>query len=176
MLLQSTGVLLALLWQVAMPVPALCQQGALPDRACSPGSTNPNVTQENIHQTICVPGWSARQRPPVSLTNQWKRQAMVNYGYAASEIRNLEGDHVVPIEAGGNPGAYLVNGRWQPASPLTNFWPEAWTRDDGLGARAKDLTENAIRRSICSGELTLDEGQRAIAVDWVAIYRARVAP
>ncbi|MER5175479.1 MAG: hypothetical protein ABJB76_09115 [Candidatus Nitrosocosmicus sp.] len=40
----------------------------LPDPNCTPGATNPNVTQKNIHQTICVPGYSASIRPDPSYT------------------------------------------------------------------------------------------------------------
>ncbi|MGW4994883.1 hypothetical protein ACWEQ3_46110 [Streptomyces mirabilis] len=38
----------------------------LPDSSCTPGSYNPNVTQSNIHSTICVSGWTATVRPPTS--------------------------------------------------------------------------------------------------------------
>src|SRR5258708_3844160 len=39
--------------------------GVLPDSTCTPGSTNPNVTQANIQQTICVSGYTQTIRPPV---------------------------------------------------------------------------------------------------------------
>jgi len=31
----------------------------MPDDHCSPGSTNPVVTQDTIHETICTSGWTA---------------------------------------------------------------------------------------------------------------------
>src|SRR4051812_37913316 len=34
----------------------------LEDQNCTPGVINPKVTQANIHQTICAPGFSSRTR------------------------------------------------------------------------------------------------------------------
>src|SRR5918995_6895662 len=44
---------------------ALCANAALarlPNHTRTPGVTNPDVTQETIHQTICVSGWTATSR------------------------------------------------------------------------------------------------------------------
>src|SRR5690242_19992277 len=38
------------------------QAGDLPDPVKTPGALNPDVTQETIRQTICVPGWTASVR------------------------------------------------------------------------------------------------------------------
>src|ERR1700751_1081179 len=46
----------------------------LPDPPCTPGATNPTVTQATIHQTICTSGWTATVRPPESYTEQLKYQ------------------------------------------------------------------------------------------------------
>src|SRR5260221_14592499 len=53
----------------------------LPDPSCTPGATNPGVTQANIHQTICVQGWTKTVRPPVDYTSQLKREQMRAYGH-----------------------------------------------------------------------------------------------
>jgi hypothetical protein len=42
--------------------------GLGPDTAPPPGVINPNVTQSNIAQTICRPGWTATVRPPEAYT------------------------------------------------------------------------------------------------------------
>src|SRR5438876_11424157 len=34
----------------------------------TPGARNPRVWQWTIHRTICVPGWTARVRPPADYT------------------------------------------------------------------------------------------------------------
>lgn len=57
-------------------------QSALPDPARTPGAVNPAVTQANINDTICVPGWTATVRPPESYTERLKRRQIAEYGYA----------------------------------------------------------------------------------------------
>jgi len=44
--------------------------GDLPDPECTPGVADANITQANIHQTICVPGYSSkiRSRRPTTRT------------------------------------------------------------------------------------------------------------
>ena len=51
-------------------------QGPLPDPAVTPGALNPEVTQENIHETVCVKGWTASVRPAEESTYRMKRAAL----------------------------------------------------------------------------------------------------
>ncbi|MFD8393034.1 hypothetical protein ACFV2N_28495 [Streptomyces sp. NPDC059680] len=51
-------------------------------RALTPSAYNPDVTQSNIHSTICVSGWTATVRPPTSHTNPLKAQGTIDYGYS----------------------------------------------------------------------------------------------
>ncbi len=44
----------------------------LPDSKCTPGAVNPNVTQDNIQNTICVSGYTTQIRPSTSYTNKLK--------------------------------------------------------------------------------------------------------
>src|SRR2546421_8893359 len=61
--------------------PGVCQaRGLLPDPTCTPGATNPAVTQDTIASTICVKGWTATVRPPVSVTTQIKIEREIAYG------------------------------------------------------------------------------------------------
>src|SRR5690242_17427199 len=41
-------------------------QAVLPDPNCTPGVTNPDVTQDNLDSTICARGYTKTIRPPVS--------------------------------------------------------------------------------------------------------------
>jgi hypothetical protein len=50
---------------------AALASAAIPD-ASTPGATDPAVTQTNIHQTICVPGYSRSVRPPSWYTSKLK--------------------------------------------------------------------------------------------------------
>jgi hypothetical protein len=142
----------------ASPALACTNTDGLPDPACTPGAIDPAVTQENIHQTICVPGYSKTVRPPVGVTNLMKRRVMQEYGFAGEDLRLYEGDHLVSIELGGCPGPN------RGCDFHANYWPGKWQGPDG--ARDKDRIENALHRLACSGKLPLAEAQRRIAADW----------
>src|SRR5437867_1879067 len=85
-----------------------------PDPDRTPGVANPEVTQENIHQTICRPHWAEAVRPRVSYTNALKRQQMQEYGDTvpdpharcvphSAKPRCYEEDHFISLELGGDP-------------------------------------------------------------------------
>ena len=61
------------------------QASGLPNKLLTPGVTNPQVTQANIHSNVCVSGWTRTVRPPVTYTNQLK-YSQLHSGY------NLDGD------------------------------------------------------------------------------------
>lgn len=134
------------------PVAASCHlHGQLPDPACTPGVPNPNVTQANIHSTICVSGWTATIRPPVSYTDQLKRQQIRAYGYTDTNPADYEEDHFLPLSLGGHP------------TDPRNLWPER-----GQSPNPKDKVEFAAQRAVCSGRLTLTDAQHRMVTDWVA--------
>lgn len=122
---------------------------------------NPDVTPETIKSTICVSGWTAKVRPPVSYTNKIKRELMEQAGIDWSHASELELDHHIPIEAGGSPTdpANLWLQTWAPVSP----WPGVES-----GAHLKDSLETAIKRRICRGQIDLREAQSCIWNDWRA--------
>lgn len=129
-----------------------------PDPKLTPGSLNPQVTQDNIDQTICVPGWTRTIRPPVDYTERLKREQIAAYGYADTNPADYEEDHRVPLEVGGNP------------TDPHNLWPEPRQRviDFAHSAEAKDDLENYVHSLVCSGQLTLAEGQRIFLGDFFA--------
>jgi hypothetical protein len=108
----------------------------------TPGSLNPDVTQETIGQTICVRGWTATVRPPTEYTNTLKAQQMPLYGESGS-LSDYQEDHLISLELGGNP------------TDPKNLWPEPYPR-----AADVDRIENELNDKVCSGELTLAEAQR----------------
>ena len=73
-------------------------------RDLTPGVRNPAVTQATIGTTICVRGWTATVRPPVSYTNSLKATGLVAYGYTNRDPASVEEDHLLPLE-GGSAGA-----------------------------------------------------------------------
>ena len=135
-----------------------------PDLARTPGAINPEITQENIRETICNPRWSTKSiRPEASYTNRLKTEQIGEYGYADSHLRDYEEDHFIPLELGGNP------------TDPKNLWPEPFETSvpDG-GAHAKDKVENYLHAEVCSGSLTLDQAQHEITEDWYRVYQASV--
>ncbi len=130
--------------------PGQCQiNGLLPDKNCTPGSIDPSVTQENIQQTICVPGYSGKVRPPVSYTNKLKIQQIKEYGYADTTLANYEEDHLISLQLGGNP------------TDPKNLWPEP-----GAAPNPKDKIENLCHKKVCKGEISLANAQAQIATNW----------
>lgn len=124
-------------------------QGALPDPNCTPGSTNQEVTQANIQQTICVRGYTKTIRPPASYTDQLKIQQIAQYGYSDTNSRDYEEDHLISLELGGAP------------SDPKNLWPEP-----GRSPNPKDKIENLCHEKVCSGQLSLSDAQHQIATNW----------
>jgi hypothetical protein len=141
----------------------------LPDTACTPGATDPAVTQANIGTTICVSGYSARVRPPPSVTDVIKRTERRAYAINAA-LSQVELDHLVPLGVGGLPVA--LNGDGSTASVQPNLWPEM--RDGVNGAAAKDRLEDVLHRLVCQNRVPLTVAQQAIASDWEAAYRKYV--
>src|SRR6266581_6073512 len=141
---------------VASTVPAHCSvQGSNPDQGCTPGELNSGVTQSNIQRTICVSGYTATIRPPVSYTNPLKAELMRSYGLTGPP-NAYELDHLISLELGGNP-----------TSP-SNLWPEAYLPVPG--AHEKDKVENYLHSQVCGGQMTLAAAQKVISTDWGSVW------
>jgi hypothetical protein len=119
------------------------EQPAVPaDPTRTPGALNPDVTQANIHRTICVRGWTRTVRPPVAYTNALKVRQMRQYAEAGDASKYQE-DHLISLELGGAP------------TDPRNLWPEPYPR-----ASTVDAIENELNAKVCSGELSLTDAQR----------------
>ena len=123
----------------------------LPDPACTPGVTNPEVTQADISSTICASGWTATIRPPESYTEPLKLDQIAAYGETGS-VSSYEEDHLISLELGGSP------------RDPRNLWPEP-----GPSPNPKDAVENAARRAVCDGQMSLASAQQEIASNWIAL-------
>lgn len=132
------------------------------DPHCTPGATDPRVTQANITVTVCAKGYTSRVRPPVEETDHAKRLLMLAYGSTGS-AHGYELDHLIPLELGGS-------------SDVRNLWPEP-----GASPNPKDAVENQLRDMVCAQvwgiggpALPLAVAQRLISADWTsAISQAR---
>ena len=130
--------------------------GGKADRRCTPGAFNPAVTQATIRSTICVSGWTSSVRPPSSYTTAMKEQQKPSYGEQNIANGDLEEDHLVPLELGGNP------------HDPTNLWPEPrqTIAPPTQGAETKDQEESQLKQQVCSGQMTLDAARQKILADW----------
>lgn len=154
--LRTVAIAMVAVLTLATPASA---QSSLPDPTTTPGATNPAVTQENIHETVCVPGWTRTVRPPAFYTSALKREQIKAAGYADRRPGHYEEDHLIPLVLGGAP--------YDPR----NLWPEPRDPADGWGAGRKDDLEAILADLVCEGQLPLIDAQRAMASDWIAAYR-----
>ena len=131
-------------------------QNGLPDPSCTPGATNSNVTQDNIYATICVSGWTATVRPPVSYTEPLKIASITDYRYTDQSLSDYEEDHLIPLELGGSPAS------------VYNLWAEP--HQGPYGSYQKDALENYLNSQVCDGKMQLAEAQNEIATNWVKYW------
>lgn len=116
-----------------------------------PGALNAAVTQSNIHETICVPGYSKSVRPSEARAWQAKHRLLIAAHMPLSASRTVTADHRVPLEVGGAP------------RDTRNIWLQPY---EGGQAAAKDQLENIVHREVCAGRMTLHEGQEVFLGRW----------
>jgi hypothetical protein len=126
--------------------------------ASTPGALNPAITQANIKTTVCAANWTKTVRPSATFTDRLKQMQMRAQGLPGAES-DYEEDHRVPLEIGGNP------------TDPANLWPQPWAGP--YGAHQKDKLENAVKRDVCAGKLTLDQGRTIFLGDFWAEYIRR---
>jgi hypothetical protein len=134
--------------------------GVVEDLSCTPGAIDPRVTQANIDQTICVPGYTDRVRPPESYTAGLEPELIRSYGFHFSSSGS-ELDHLISLELGGAP------------ADIRNLWPETYS--GRRGATDKDVLENRLHEEVCDGQITLARAQFEI-VHWVQFQLPAAAP
>jgi hypothetical protein len=121
------------------------------DMSLSPGAADPRVTQANIHETICVVGYSASVRDVSAAT---KRRVFAEYGISNPAPGAYEVDHLIPLELGGS-------------NDITNLWPEPYTGP--ANARDKDVWENRLHKQVCLGQITLAVAQDEMVHWWLLL-------
>ncbi|MBI2702466.1 hypothetical protein A9W98_13415 [Mycobacterium gordonae] len=126
----------------------------LPDPVCTPGAISPKVNPDTLDTTICRTGYTKSIRPPAEITEAEKRGNAAAYGYAGS-LRDVEYDHLVPLELGGDP------------NDPRNLWIEP-----GASPNPKDGVESRLHQLVCEGRVPLAAAQQAIATDWTTALDA----
>ncbi|MFI1970294.1 hypothetical protein BLA24_27940 [Streptomyces cinnamoneus] len=144
------------------PAPGTCayrytaDKQPLPDPKCTPGATNPKVTQATLKTTICRGGYTAGIRPPTNITGREKTANAASYGYKGS-LKDAEYDHLISLQLGGDP------------NDPRNLWVQPPSPGHKAGAgpnNPKDVVESKVKAAICAGKTDLVTAQRAIAKDW----------
>ena len=120
---------------------------AITNTAFAVGVVNPEVTQDNLKETVCKRGWSTEQRPPVAWTSKIKHRLLKRGDLAV----NYELDHIVPISIGGAP------------ADTKNLWLQPW--DGHCGAKEKDIVERQTWHDLCAGKTTLKKAQE-VFLNW----------
>jgi len=126
----------------------------LPDPRLTPGDVL--TTDKNV---ICRPGYTQTVRNvPQSVKNQVYRE----YGITSRQPGEYEVDHLVSLELGGS-------------NSIKNLWPQSY-KTQPLNAHVKDKLENKLHDLMCSGAISVQDAQKAIAQDWIGAYRKYVGP
>jgi hypothetical protein len=123
--------------------------GKLPDPTCTPGDVL-NVTKDQV----CTSGYSSSVR---NVPTSEKDQVYAEYGIASHTAGEYEVDHFVSLELGGS-------------NDISNLWPEP--ADPTPGFHQKDTVENYLHSQVCSGAMTLQQAQIAIATNWLTVYNS----
>lgn len=134
--------------------------GDLPNLSMTPGAINTDVTQLNIYQTICVHGYTKTIRPPAYFTNRLKKQQIRQYGYADTNPKDYEEDHLIALSIGGAP------------EDIRNLWPQP--RNSEWSAQKKNQLEFVLYKMVCENEIKLIDAQHAMASDWITAWRQYV--
>ena len=128
-----------------------------PDPVCTPGATNPLVTEANLASTICRAGSARTVQLSEAFIAPIKRRLMVAY-HAAEPAGDYELDHLVPLEVGGAP------------STVTNLWPELNSHPAPGVANVKDPVEDYVHHAICARTMTLRKGQQIFMTgEWATL-------
>ena len=95
---------------------------------------NPAVNLTNIHDTICVAGWTKTVRPSAQALRPIKQRLMAAVGATNPQLYEL--DHIVPLELGGAP------------LDEANFQLQAYAGE--CSARDKHKLEHEVSRLVCA--------------------------
>jgi len=126
----------------------------VPDSRLSPGDV---LTSDTA--VICVPGYTKTVR---NVPQALKEQVYREYNITGRAPGEYEIDHIISLELGGS-------------NSIRNLFPESY-KSQPLNAHVKDTLENKLHDLACSGKITMQEAQQAIASNWTTAYVKYVGP
>lgn len=123
--------------------------GLLPDRRLTPGVARPVKIAD-----ICSMQHEEVVRP---VSEDLQRKVLEEYRLSNASAERYEIDYLITPGLGGT-------------EAVGNLWPEpkygaAWN------SFVKDALEERLHQLVCSGQVSLDEAQKEVAVDWIAAYK-----
>lgn len=131
-------------------------QDTLPDHERTPGAISSAVTQDNLAETVCAPGWVDKVSPPQTNFDKLKARQLQQL-HLKGPAKNYTEDHLVPLCAGGHP------------TDPRNLWPQRVEGD--WNYKVKDQLEVAVCKNLCSGDLTLEQAQSMfLEPDWTKVF------
>ena len=135
---------------------AAAAQDTVPDHERTPGAVNPEVTQDNLQETVCAAGWTEKISPPEAKLEKLKAK-QVKQLHLKGPAKNYHEDHLVPLCAGGHP------------TDPRNLWPQRVEGD--WNYKVKDQLETAVCKALCSGDLTLEQARSMfLEPDWTKVF------
>jgi hypothetical protein len=143
---------MSLMWKAVLTGASILASGL----AQANGAINTDVTQTNIQQTICVPGYTKTIRPSTMYTNGVKQRLLREAGINQSRISDYELDHIIPLAIGGHP------------RKLANLQLQLWEGEDG--AKRKDRIEVKLQCLVCTEQISLGDAQHEISDSWQNAY------
>jgi len=126
----------------------------LPDPRLTPG----DVLTTDLRR-ICTPGYTKTVR---NVPQALKEEVYREYGISQRKPGEYEVDHLISLELGGS-------------NSIRNLWPQSYLTKP-LNAHVKDTLENTLHDLACSGKISIQEAQRAIAENWIEAYQKYVGP
>lgn len=137
------------------------QWDGLPSNHLTPGAKVTNVNQGNVKSTICLASYVKKNSPSSSFLNSLKAK-QIKAGYLVDGLTDTKlyaEDLLIPIELGGSP------------TSEENLWPQLI--DGTNGFLVKNKLEKILHDSVCKGQMSLEQAQDAISIDWMEEYELR---
>jgi len=154
--------------EVKLPPSITCRQKAqngkfVPDPNCTPGATNPSVTESMLmnpaFRTGCI-----RDKAPTeeqkTATYGWYK--LLRPGDNAGDNQTCELDHLIPLYLG---GADTLENIWPQCGPGGASGPGHVALDDRY-FKEKDKVEYYLGQQVREGNMGLADAQHGIATDW----------
>ena len=127
----------------------------------TPGAVDPSITQDNIDETICRPGYARSARPSYDVTGPLKRK-MMDAQHPGEPMSAYELDHLIPISLGGAP------------LDMRDLWLQP--RQGQANASDKNVLAYVLWRLVCTGQVQLKVAQYDISHDWTRAYQIYATP